>query len=115
MLNNALDIGISEHDFWEMTLAELNRLSDSKQRQQEIEAKKRATFDYIHAQLIGRAFAANMASEATFPPIEEVYPSLFLDQEKIQQKHEQQQSLSALRFIQYAESFNRKFDAKETD
>ena len=115
MLDNALDIGISEHDFWDMTLAELNRLTDSKIRQHKVEAKEKATFDYIHAQLIGRALAANMASEATFPPIEEVYPSLFLNQEMIQQKHEQQQSLSALRFIQFAESFNRKFDTEETD
>lgn len=115
MLDNALDIGISEHDFWDMTIAELNRLTASKIRQHKIEAKERATFDYIHAQLIGRAFACNMASEATFPPIEEVYSSLFLDQEMIQQKHEQQQSLSALRFIQFAESFNRKFDAEEAD
>lgn len=115
MLDNALDIGISEHDFWDMTLAELNRLTNSKIRQHKAEAKERATFDYIHAQLIGRAFAANMSSEATFPTIEDVYPSLFLDKEKIEQKHEQQQSLSALRFIQFAESFNRKFDTKETD
>lgn len=115
MLDNALDIGISEHDFWDMTLAELNRLTNSKIRQHKVEAKERATFDYIHAQLIGRAFAANMSSEATFPTIEDAYPSLFLDQEKIQKKHEQQQSLSALRFIQFAESFNRKFDTEETD
>ena len=115
MLDNALDIGISEHDFWEMTFAELNRLTASKVRQHKVEAKERATFDYIHAQLIGRAFACNMASEATFPQIEDCYPSLFLDQEKIQKKHEQQQSLSALRFMQFAESFNRKYDAKETD
>lgn len=115
MLDNALDVGISEHDFWNMTFAELDRLTASKLRQHKIEAKERATFDYIHAQLIGRAFACNMASEATFPAIEDVYSSLFLDQEKIQQKHEQQQSLSALRFMQFAESFNRKYDAKETD
>lgn len=115
MLDNALDSGISEQDFWNMTFAELDRLIASKQRQHKLEAKERATFDYIHAQLVGRALAANMASEATYPPIEDVYSSLFLDAEKIQEKHEQKQSLSALRFIQFAESFNRKFDAEETD
>lgn len=115
MLDNALDVGISEHDFWNMTIAELNRLTASKVRQHKVKAKEQATFNYILAQLVGRAFACNMASEATFPTIEEVYPSLFMDKEKMQQKHEQQQSLSALRFIQFAESFNRKFDAKEAD
>ena len=115
MLNNALDLGISEHDFWNMTIAELDRLSDSKLRQEKMEAKKRATFDYILAQMMSRAFSCSMSSEATFPAIEEVYPSLFLDEEKIQEKHEQKQSLSALRFIQFAESFNRKFDTEETD
>lgn len=115
MLNNALDLGITEHEFWDMTLAELNRLTESRVRQQKMKAKERATFDYIHAQLIGRAFACNMTSEATFPPIEEAYPSLFLDQEKINKQHEQQQSLSALRFMQFAESVNRKYEAKETD
>ena len=43
MLNNALDYGISEHDFWNMTFAELDRLVASKKRMEKYEAKEKAT------------------------------------------------------------------------
>lgn len=105
MLNNALDYGISEHDFWNMTFAELDRLVASKKRMEKYEAKEKATYDYILAALIGRAFAAGMDSKATFPEIYEVYPSLF-DNDRERQKQEQRIQLSALRFKQFAHSYN---------
>ena len=105
MLNNALDYGISEHDFWNMTFAELDRLVASKKRMEKYEAKEKATYDYILATLIGRAFAAGMDSKATFPEIYEVYPSLF-NNDRERQKQEQSIQLSALRFKQFAHSYN---------
>lgn len=111
MLNNALDYGISEYDFWNMTFAELDRLVDSKKRVDKLHAKERATYDYISASLIGRAFAASMDSKNEFPDIYSVYPSLF--KEEIEKKEEQEQErlnqLSALRFRQFAQSYNKKY------
>lgn len=114
MLDNALDIGIVERDFWEMTIAELNRASDSNLRVERLKAKETATHNYVHAVLIGRALAAGFDKNATFPPIHEVYPSLFEDdtahEEQVQERRDQ---LSALRFMQFAQSFNKKFNEEE--
>ena len=115
MLNNALDYGISEADFWEMTFAELDRLVASKQRIEKHRAQERATYDYRHAALVGRAFAAGMDSKAKFPEIYEVYPSLFDKEERENQKKEQSNQLSALRFKQFALSYNKKYKEVAND
>ena len=115
MLNNALDYGISEKEFWEMTFAELDRLVASKKRMEKHFAKEKATYDYISAILIGRAFAACMDNKAKFPEIHEVYPSLFDVQEREIQKREQSNQLSALRFKQFAHSYNKKFKEVAND
>ena len=115
MLNNALDYGISETEFWEMTFGELNRLVESKKRMEEHRAQEKATFDYIHAALVGRAFAASMDSKAKFPEIHEVYPSLFNKEEREAQKKEQSNQLSALRFKQFAQSYNKKYKEVAND
>lgn len=113
MLDNALDYGITEADFWNMTFAELDRVVASKKRLDKYNAQQKATYDYILAALIGRAFAAGMDSKATFPEIYEVYPSLFDKQEREAQKQEQTNQLSALRFKQFANSYNKKFNNEE--
>lgn len=115
MLNNALDYGISEADFWEMTFAELDRLVASKQRMEKHRAQERATYDYILAAMIGRAFSAGMDSKAKFPEIYEVYPSLFDREERENQKKEQSNQLSALRFKQFAQSYNKKYKEVAND
>lgn len=115
MLDNALDYGISEKEFWEMTFAELDRLVASRQRMDKHRAKEKATYDYILAIMIGRAFAAGMDNKATFPEIHEVYPALFSAQEREIQKREQSNQLSALRFKQFAHSYNKKFKEVAND
>lgn len=115
MLNNALDYGISEADFWAMTFAELDRLIASKKRMEKHRAQEKATYDYIHAALIGRAFAASMDSKNKFPEIYEIYPSLFDREERESQKQEQSNQLSALRFKQFAKSYNKRFKEVAND
>lgn len=115
MLNNALDYGISERDFWDMTLAELERMVASRQRVEKYEKQQRATFDYMLAALIGRAFAANMDSKATFPEIYEAYPSLFNREDRESQKRELNNQLSALRFKQFANFHNKKYKEVAND
>ncbi len=116
MLDNALDWGLTEHEFWNMTLGELDRFLDSKQRQEEYRLKERATMDYTLALLIGRAMRGS-DEENPFPDLYEVYPKLFF--EEVKQKEEedakQQAQISALRFIQFAESFNSKFDKEANE
>lgn len=110
MLDNALDLGIYEQDFWNMTIGELDRLVNSRQRVEKHRAKERATFDYTLAMLIGRAVTGS-DEEHPFPDLYDVYPKLFEEEkQKIEEERSAQQAqLSAIRFIQFAESFNKKF------
>lgn len=108
-LDVALDYGISEHDFWEMTIAELERAISSKKRVQKREAQERASFDYILADLIGRSISRIYNSANNVPSISEVYPTLFDSKEVEDAKSVKQDELSALRFRQFAKSFNKRF------
>lgn len=115
MLLSALDYGITELDFWEMTPAEVKRAVDSKVRVMKIQAQEKASYDYLQAQLIVKGVSIVLGSKESFPPIEEVYPSLFVEvieaqQEKIRQ---QKMNLSAARFKQFAQSYNSKLKDKE--
>ena len=112
-LENALDFGLTEHEFWEMTLAEFDRFVDSRRRVIDREAKEKATYDYILGDLIGRSVARLFDSSNKYPEIYDAYPALF-DKDKIeQQKQERLDELSAQRFMAFAKSFNDKFAEKE--
>lgn len=111
LLNSALDFGISEMDFWEMTPGEVDRSIQSKIRVRKIETQERASYDYILANLIIKGVNLSLGGKGDFPSIEEAYPGIFDDRiaarnEEIQ---EQKMNLSALRFKQFAQSYNRKF------
>lgn len=109
-LETALDFGITEFEFWEMTLAELERAIESKRRVKKIEAQEKASFDYILADLIGRSVGRIYSSATKIPEISEVYPSLFDSKDIEEKKQEQKAELSVLRFKQFANSYNHKFN-----
>lgn len=102
-------MGISEHDFWNMTFAELDRALQSKKRVIKQDAQQRATFDYVLADLIGRSMGRLYSSANNMPDIATVYPSLFDSQEIQEQKQQKKMELSALRFRQFADSYNKKY------
>ena len=99
-----------------MTLAELERLIESKRRTQKTEAQEKASYDYILADMIGRSISRIYSSSSRMPDISEMYPTLF-DTKEIEEKRSAKKSeLSALRFRQFANSYNKKFkeEAKES-
>lgn len=104
-----MDYGISEFDFWNMTLAELERAIESKKRVRKLEAQEKASHDYILADLIGRSVARIYNSSNHMPEISEVYPSLFDNKQIQEQKKAKKAELSALRFKQFAASYNKRF------
>ena len=112
-LDSALDMGISEHDFWNMTIAELTRAMRSKNRIRKQQAQEKASYDYILADLIGRSIGRIYSSSTTIPEISEAYPSLFDDKEIEEKKAAKKAELSALRFKQFAESHNKRFQGRE--
>lgn len=112
MLANALDMGLTELQFWGMTLAELERYTESFERREQARLKERAAYDYIHAALIGRAISAS--EKSPFPALHEAYPSLFNGEEEERVRQEQRAQLSALRFMQFAQAHNRHFEEVQT-
>jgi hypothetical protein len=77
---------------------------------EKIRAQEKASFDYLLADLIGYSIARTQASANKMPEIGEVYPTLF-DSTEIQEKRQQKQAeLSVLRFKQYANFHNSKFN-----
>lgn len=97
-----------------MTIGELSRAVRSKLRVRKLEAQEKATYDYTLAQMIGRACGMAFGTIKTeFPEISGVYPTLFDSEEIKQKKQERQAELSALRFKQFADSFNQKFKQRE--
>lgn len=106
-LETALDFGIDELSFWGMTLAEVNRAINSRIRIEQRKAREKASYDYILADLIGKSIARIYNSNATFPSIEEVYPTVFNAEEVKEKKEERKAELSALRFKLFAEAYNR--------
>ena len=108
-LNNALDYGITEYEFWNMTLAELIRAIESKKRVQITEAKEKASSDYILADMIGRSIARIYNSNNKIPEISYFYPNLFDSEEIEEKKQERKDELSVLRFKHFADSYNKKY------
>ncbi len=91
-----------------MTLLEVDRALKSRERIKRREAQEKASFDYILADLIGRSVSRIYSASSKYPQIQEVYPSLF-DNEEIQEQQQQKQAeLSALRFRKFANAFNKK-------
>ena len=90
-----------------MTIAELSRVFDSKKRRMKAEAQEKAYYDYVLADLIGRSVARLYSKSAKLPSIDEAYPNLFeAEKEDITVK---QDEISAIRFKQFADAFNKKF------
>ena len=115
MLETALDCGITELRFWDMTFAEVEREVNSFNRVQKRKAQEQATYDYILANLITRGVAKVLGDKEQYPSIEEAYSGFFDDviAEQKAKLEEQKMSLSALRFKQFAQSYNSNYKNKE--
>lgn len=100
-----------------MTIAELDRAIASKRRMEKLRAQEKASYDYILADLIGRSIARIHSSSNKMPEISEAYPSLFVASEIREKQQEKKAELSALRFKQFAASYNKKYKevAKEVE
>ena len=96
-----------------MTISEITRMAKSKQRTTIAASKERAMFDYLLADLIGKSVSRIYSNSARMPELYEVYPSLFEQEDIEEKKQEQRDTLSALRFKQFAQSYNKRFKKEE--
>ena len=105
LLQPAINLGLDESDFWDMTIAELGRWIDGATWRM----KNKARFDYQLADLIGISMSRLISEGADFPNIEEVYPNLF---EAEKDKEEQPivkddiMTISQNRFLAFAQAHN---------
>ena len=112
-LEVALDCGIKEYEFWDMTLAEITRAVDSYNRKKRREEQEKASYDYILADMIGRSVARLFNGNNRFPEIYTVYPTLF-DNKEIQEREQQtRMEMSVIRFKQFAQAYNQKRGGKQ--
>lgn len=105
-LKDFLDMGITEWQFWDMTITELNNHAESYARVQKRKAKEKAFADYRLADLIGYSMARLYSKEATYPEIYDVYPAIF-DREVIEEARQEEQNKRTYEWLkQFTDSFN---------
>lgn len=101
-------MGLTESDFWNMTLAEFDRYVDSKRRLKEQELQEKAYFDWVLGDLIGRSVARVYSEKAKYPDICDAYPAIYKKEEVERKRQEEQTRLSALRLQEFAEAFKKR-------
>lgn len=114
-LETALDCGITELDYWEMTLAEVIRAIDSYKRRYRQQERQQAAYDYILADAIGKSVSRVYSSSNKMPELYELYPSLFESDEIKAQQQAKRDELSVLRFKQFAQAHNIRRAAKQDE
>ena len=95
-----------------MTPAEVSRYVESRQRVMKREAKEQAARDWTLADLIGRSVSRIYSKDAKLPEVWEAYPALFSEEREriVEEREKRQDELSAQRFKQFAQSFNKKLN-----
>jgi ribosomal protein L29 len=98
-----------------MTIAEVYRHIEAREKIRKIEAQEKASYDYILSSLIAKGFCIAMGAKDNFPSIEEVYPEIFEETKEIRKEaiEKKKAELSALRFKQFAQSYNNNRKNKE--
>jgi hypothetical protein len=94
-----------------MTPAEVARAIESYNRRTQKETQEKASFDYIQAQIIVKGISVVLSGKGTMPTIQEAYPNIFDDviAEQNKELEETKMKLSALRFRQFAQSYNNRY------
>ena len=98
-------MGLTEFNFWEMTLAEVQRYIDGA----EWRMRTQAQYDYTLANLIGISVSRVMSNDVKFPSIEKVYPNLFADVDKAEMQSKEEEiaiTNSTNRFMEFAMKHN---------
>lgn len=100
-------MGLTEWQFWDMTLAELDRYCESYKRVQKRKAQEEAFAHYRLADLIGYSMARLYSNEAKYPEIYDVYPAIF-DKTAIEEARQKEKYKKTNEWLQnFAESFNK--------
>lgn len=111
LLQPAINLGLSEFDFWNMTIAEIERYCEGATWR----LKQQAQFDYGLANLIGLSVSRLFDNNNQFPSIEDAYPNLFEKELIEKQKEDLATQKSINNFMAFAMAINAKVKGDEND
>lgn len=103
-----MDCGLTENEFWSMSLDEVIRFMQSYSRKKSIQQKEVLTYLHTLADLAGISMVRFHKQGFEFPSREKVWPDIFIDdayKERVKRD-------SAQRFLAFAHAYNLKH-AKE--
>ncbi len=103
LLETMLDAGLSEFDFWNMTLGEIERYADSYKRREEARLKEKAFFYYRLGDLIGISNGRYYSKDFVYPEIYEVFDGIYNAEEVETARQEERDRLSIERLQQMYE------------
>jgi hypothetical protein len=109
LLQPAINLGLPEREFWEMTVAEIERFVKGAEYRMRLQAQ----MDYMLGNLIGISVGRCVSKDVTYPPIEKVYPTLFEAPSPEEVQKEEEEKLvtnSTNRFMEFAMKHNAKFN-----
>lgn len=112
-METALDIGIDEDTYWNMSIGEVARRAKSYERTYRRKLKDKASFDWILGNLIGISVGRCLSSDATYPEIYEAYPTIFSSEEVGELKQKEQDERSVANFLAFATAHNLRNKMKE--
>lgn len=107
--------GIKIDEYWELTYGEINMYIKAYNMRKEEELKQQLTVAHAQADLIGASVARLMDSNAKYPTLFDAFPDLF-KQEKEQYDQlmaEKAWKIQLARLMEYSQSHNKKWRAKE--
>jgi len=112
LLDIILEIGISEFEFWDMTIAEAERAIKAYNKRQRKAEQRQASYDYILVNTLSKNISVILSGKGQAPTLQEAYPNLFTEllEDQEQKIADKKAELSALRFKQFAQSYNKKFN-----
>lgn len=107
LLETMLDTGLSEQEFWNMTLDEIERYAASYKRKEEIRLKEKAFFYHRLGELIGVSIGRYYSQDFSYPEIYEAFDGIYTEEEveTARQEERDRQSIERLKRM-YEQSKN---------
>lgn len=114
LLVQCMSIGMTEEDFYNSTIKQINRYVESYNKQQENQLQEKAYFDYQLANLIGLSVARLLSKDAKYPTFEKAYP--FINKNaKAEVDEDWEMEVQHNKLREWAEQINKKFKADEVE
>ena len=114
LLVQCMSIGMTEEDFYNSTIKQINRYVESYNKQQENQLQEKAYFDYQLANLIGMSVARLLSKDAKYPTFEKAYPFINKDA-KAEVDEDWEMEVQHNKIREWAEQINKKFKADKVE